>query len=270
MKDTRYPMTIDVGEGFCTHVGMVRAVNEDAVLQPNGSRRKANTLDNRLWAVADGMGGHKGGRLASRLACCGVRFYFEKSAGNAGTQSVRSLDRRLTEAVLRTDRLVRKKATVRPSLAHMGTTLSCLLLSGGSSFIAHVGDSRIYRWRRGHLTCLTTDHTFVQEMIFEGEIDPVQAHRHPMRHLLTNAVGTVEPLTYVEARIDRAEIGDHFLLCTDGLTNVLDAAAISSIMASDKNAGGMAEALVAAALKRNTRDNVTALVVHLMEKEEDR
>ena len=270
MKRKHHSPSFDVGEGFRTHVGMVRAVNEDAVLQPNGSRQKEKVSVNRLWAVADGIGGPPGGRLASRLACCGLRLHFERSTGNAGTHPVRSLDRRLTEAVLRVDRLVRQRAAARPSLAHMGNTLSCLLLSGGHSIIAHVGDSRIYRWRRGHLTCLTTDHTFVQEMIFEGEIDPAQADRHPLRHLLTNAVGTAEPLSYVEQRIDRAETGDRYLLCTDGLTNVLDAAAISSIMASDKNAGGLAEALVAAALERNTRDNVTALVVHLREKEDDR
>lgn len=267
MKGNIHSPPFDVGEGFCTHVGMVRAVNEDAGLHSTGSQKG---FANRLWAIADGMGGHKGGRLASRLACCGLRLYFEKSTGHTGNQSVRSLERCLSGAVLRADRLVRQKAAIRPSLAHMGTTLSCLLLSDGRSIIAHVGDSRIYRWRRGHLTCLTTDHTFVQEMIFEGEIDPAQAERHPMRHLLTNAVGTAEPLTYVEERIDRTETGDRFLLCTDGLTNVLGAATISSLMASDKNAGGMSEALVDAALQRNTRDNVTALVVHLVEKEEER
>lgn len=266
MKGKRQPPSFDIGEGFCTHVGTVRAVNEDAVLHANGSRRKAKTLVNRLWAVADGMGGHQGGRLASRLACCGLRMHFTKSTGNGGICSARSL----ADAVLRVDRLVRQKAASRPSLAHMGTTLSCLLLNGGHSIIAHVGDSRIYRWRRGHLTCLTTDHTFVQEMIFEGEIDPAKAHLHPLRHLLTNAVGTAEPLSYVEQRSDRAQTGDRYLLCTDGLTNVLDAAAISSLMASDKSADGMAEALVAAALERRTRDNVTALVVYLMEKEDDR
>jgi len=267
MKGERKPPSFDVGEGFCTHVGMVRSVNEDAVLQANG-RSKGHF--NRLWAVADGMGGYQGGRLASRLACCGLRMYFAKSTENTETPSLRALDRRLTEAVLRVDRLIRRKGAVRPSLAHMGTTLSCLLLSGGHSIIAHVGDSRIYRWRRGHLTSLTTDHTFVQDMIFEGEIDPAQAHRHPLRHLLTNAVGTAEPLSYVEERIDRAEAGDRYLLCTDGLTNVLDTAALSSLMASGKSAGDRAEALVAAALELHTRDNVTALVVHLEEKEDDR
>jgi protein phosphatase len=264
MKAKRHLPAYDPGEGFCTHVGMVRSVNEDAALHANGNRRQDNALVNRLWAVADGMGGHQGGRLASRLACCGLRLYFEKAAGNATSQSVRGLDRRLTESVLRTDRLIRQKAAIRPSLAHMGTTLSCLLLSGGHSIIAHVGDSRIYRWREGHLSCLTTDHTFVQEMIFEGEVDPAQAHRHPLRHLLTNAVGTAEPLCQVDERIDRVRVGDRFLLCTDGLTNVLEPQHLAAAMARNRRPGEIAEELVGAALDRKTRDNVTALVVALL------
>ena len=270
MKGKCLPPSLDVGQGFRTHVGTVRSVNEDAVLYPKGGLLKERTLVDRLWAVADGMGGHRGGRVASRLACRGLRTFIEKSTASDEKDPVRNMGRRLTDTLLRVDRLVRQKAAARPWLAHMGTTLSCLLLADGHSIIAHVGDSRIYRWRRGHLTCLTTDHTFVQEMIFEGEVDPAKAHLHPLRHLLTNAVGTQEPLCHVEERIDRIRAGDRFLLCTDGLTNVLDAASLSAVMASDKDAGGIAEDLVAAALERNTRDNVTALVVQLLEREENR
>jgi protein phosphatase len=216
------------------------------------------------------MGGHSGGGIASELACRSLGAFFDRSGAGLKPMSIAGLRRRLVETVLRIDRTVRRKAVSRSAWHHMGTTLSCLLLTRGGSIVAHVGDSRIYRWRRGHLTCLTTDHTFVQEMIFEGEVDPAQADRHPLRHLLTHAVGTAEPLCHVEARIDRTKAGDRYLLCTDGLTNVLDAATISSKMASDRSAGGMAEALVAAALRCNTRDNVTALVVHLMEKEGNR
>jgi protein phosphatase len=176
------------------------------------------------------------------------------------------LGRHLTETVLRVDRLVRQRAASRESLNHMGTTLSCLLMADGHSIIAHVGDSRIYRWRRGHLTCLTTDHTFVQEMIFEGEVSPEKADVHPLRHLLTQAVGTVEPLDHVAVRMDRIFDGDRFLLCTDGLHNVLNAGRLAAVMSLDKDAGSIAEDLVAAALCQKTTDNVTALVVRLLEK----
>lgn len=242
----------EIESGYRTHVGG-RAVNEDAGYMTPLAGQGSENPRGRLWAVADGMGGHRGGREASHLACRGLQAFFERPLTDPKDLSARALCRHLTETVLRVDRLVRRRAASRESLAHMGTTLSCLLLAGGHSIIAHVGDSRIYRWRRGHLTCLTTDHTFVQEMIFEGEVSPEKADVHPLRHLLTQAVGTVEPLDHVAFRMDRICDGDRFLLCTDGLHNVLDA-------------GSLAEDLVAAALYQNAPDNVTALVVRLLEK----
>jgi protein phosphatase len=210
------------------------------------------------------MGGHEGGREASRLACRGLKDLVKRRYPDPLDCSVRALSRHLAATVLRVDRFVRQHAATRPSLAHMGTTLSCLLLADGHSIIAHVGDSRIYRWRNGHLTCLTTDHTFIQEMIFEGEVHPAQAYRHPLRHLLTNAVGTAEALSQVDERIDRTKPGDRFLLCSDGLTSVLDTGRLAALMAPERHPGEIAEDLVAAALDRDTRDNVTALVVKLL------
>lgn len=253
-----------VAAGACTHVGTVRSANEDTYLQAPSGGRGEGSLSDRLWAVADGMGGHNGGREASRLACRGLQDFLDRQPPDPGDFSPRALSRHLAESVLRVDRLVRQRAAARPSQAHMGTTLSCLLLADGHSIIAHVGDSRVYRWREGRLSCLTTDHTFVQEMIFEGELDPAQAHRHPLRHLLTNAVGTAEPLCQVDERIDRVRAGDRFLLCTDGLPNVLAPQHLAAAMARDWRPGEIAEALVRAALDRNARDNVTALVVALL------
>ena len=241
----------------------MRPVNEDAFLNTSFRRTGERRLRDRLWAVADGMGGHERGREASSLACRGLQDFFAHQPPDPQDCSVRALSRHLAATVLRVDRLVRQRAAARPSLAHMGTTLSCLVLADGHSIIAHVGDSRIYRWRKGHMTCLTTDHTFVQEMIFEGEVDPSQAHRHPMRHLLTNAVGTAEPLYQVDERIDRIQVGDRFLLCTDGLTNALDDERLAAALEIDKHPAGIAAGLVGAALDRDARDNVTALVVEL-------
>ena len=264
MKDVANTALHRVVAGFRTHVGG-RDVNEDAMYQAAAAETGRENPRGRLWAVADGMGGHSGGREASNLACRGLQAFFERPLTDPKDLSARALCRHLTETVLRVDRLVRQKAASRPSLAHMGTTLSCLLLADGHSIIAHVGDSRIYRWRRGHLTCLTTDHTFVQEMIFEGEVSPEKADVHPLRHFLTQAVGTVEPLDHVANRMDRICDGDRFLLCTDGLHNVLDAGRLAAVMSLDKDADSLAEDLVAAALNHNTPDNVTALVVLLLE-----
>jgi protein phosphatase len=265
MKVKVNPRSFEFTSGYCTHVGG-RAVNEDAWYPATETDQGSENPRGHLWAVADGMGGHSGGREASHLACRGLQAFFERPLADPGDRSSKALCRHLTETVLRVDRLVRQRAASRESLAHMGTTLSCLLLADGHSIIAHVGDSRIYRWRHGHLTCLTTDHTFVQEMIFEGEVSPEKADVHPLRHLLTQAVGTDEPLDHVAVRRDRICDGDRFLLCTDGLHNVLDAERLAAVMSLDKDAGRIAEDLVAAALNQNTPDNVTALVVRLLEK----
>lgn len=244
-------------------MGMVRATNEDALFPPRAHSSRAASLRGRLWAVADGMGGHSGGRIASGLACRSLQRYYDGALAENGVLSARALCRHLTETFFCIDRCVRRQAACHKSWAHMGTTLSCLLLFDGRSIIAHVGDSRIYRWRRGHLSCLTTDHTFVQEMIFEGELDPANALTHPLRHLLTNAVGTLEPLEYVDSRIDRIQPGDRFLVCTDGLYNAVAPKRIDAIIASGDDAAATARALVAEALVNQTPDNVTALTVFL-------
>ena len=124
--------------------------------------------------------------------------------------SLHQFKRHLEETVLRIDRQICRHGYRVPALADMGTTLSCLIMTARHTIIAHVGDSRIYRLRRGHLTCLTTDHTFVQDMIFEGEVDPTHAAKHPLRHMLTRVVGTQEPLEWVDTRIDPLLCGDRF------------------------------------------------------------
>jgi len=209
------------------------------------------------------MGGHSGGRIASGLACRSLQAYFDGPLPEKGALTARTLCCHLTETVFAIDRIVRRRAATKETWAHMGTTLSCLLLFDGHSIVAHVGDSRIYRWRRGHMSCLTTDHTFVQEMIFEGELDPAKALTHPLRHLLTNAVGTQEPLAYLDSRIDRLQAGDRFLLCTDGLYNALTPERMGTLIAAGDDAAALARSLVAAALANHTPDNVTALTVLL-------
>ena len=145
----------------------------------------------------------------------------------------------------------------------MGTTLSCLVITPTNSIIAHVGDSRIYRLRQGHLACLTVDHTFVQDMIFEGEVVPGKAHRHPLRHMLTRAVGTGEPLALVDSRIDLLKKEDCFLLCTDGLCNALSDTCIHDLLSRPATASETAAKLVMQALQNGARDNITAIVIKM-------
>ena len=244
--------------GLCTHIGK-REHNQDEVLVPSAAGALNGHMT--LFAVADGMGGHPGGGIASRMACDRLRDFDKRYIRNKGIQRPADIRRRLVEMVLRTDRAIRLQGLVNYDLEDMGTTLSCLILTRTHSVIVHVGDSRIYRLRKGRLSCLTVDHTFVQDMIFEGEVDPEQAHLHPLRHMLTRAVGTGEPLEWVDSRIDGIKAGDCFLLCTDGLYNAMAERNILDSLADRSEAADTAAELVAKALKHGARDNITVVVV---------
>jgi PPM family protein phosphatase len=246
--------------GVRSHIGQRRR-NEDSVRVP--SAPEPLSAEGSLFAVADGMGGHSGGGLASRVACRELEAYYQRLPTEPRSLTPPLLSRVLMETVFRIDRRLRRRGLRDAGMAEMGTTLSCLVLTESHSIISHVGDSRIYRIRHDHLTRLTTDHTFVQDMIFEGEVDPKEAERHPLRHLLTRVVGTSEPLPLVDTRIDRIQPKDRYLLCTDGLSNTVTFKAIADLLSKGNNASGVAERLVAQALRDNARDNITAVVVIL-------
>lgn len=244
--------------GHATHVGQ-RAVNEDAVRLP--SPTTDGFPKGRLFAVADGMGGQRGGGLASRMACNALRGYYEHAMSVRLPWRNSDLRRQIEETMLRIDARIRRRGGCDATLVDMGTTLSCLVVTSTHTIVAHVGDSRIYRLRRGHLTRMTTDHTFVQDMIFEGAMDTAKARTHPLRHMLTRVVGTREPLEKVDTRIDPLRGGDRFLLCTDGLHDVLATERIMEALNQGAPARQIAANLVGAAIAAGGRDNVTALVI---------
>ncbi|RJQ75991.1 MAG: serine/threonine-protein phosphatase [Desulfobacteraceae bacterium] len=250
-----------IDHGARSHIGYGRLSNEDAVWHT--PKRFYGCGHGFVWAVADGIGGNGNGDVASRLACEQLGDYHALAGCSAKPVAVMKLRRRIEQTILRADRHIRRIALLDPRLVHMGTTLSCLVLTAGQSIIGHVGDSRIYRLRRNHLSCLTRDHTFVQEMIFEGELDPRKARTHPLRNMLTLAVGTEEPLAYVATRIDRLHPDDRFLLCTDGLHNAVGYGRIAARLSQTSAAADIAAALVDDALYQGALDNVTALVVKL-------
>lgn len=259
-KKVMKPDSYTIDHGYSSHIGQrqknqdaLRVTSEDVSLHGKG----------RLFAVADGMGGHPGGELASRLACSGLSEYYKKKINQQGAFRPTDVSRHLAEVIIRIDRHIRLEGLKDNKLEDMGTTLSCLVVTATSSIIAHVGDSRIYRLRNGHLTCLTIDHTFVQDMIFEGEVDPGRAHLHPLRHMLTRAVGTGEPLELVDSRIDPLEKEDCFLLCSDGLYNALTASCIIDLLSRHTNASETAEGLVSRAQQAGARDNITAIVIRI-------
>jgi protein phosphatase len=222
-----------------TDIGQVREGNEDAylVLPP-------------LFAVADGMGGHRGGEVASNLALQTIQSLFESREGE------------LTEQVERANRAVFERSQVDREVAGMGTTLTAALVEGARARLAHVGDSRAYLLRAGELHLLTEDHTLVHRMVQEGEITPAEAETHPHRSILTRALGVEDVLQVDEGEVELV-VGDRLLLCTDGLTAMVSEREIRAVLADTPDPHEAVERLVRAANEAGGIDNITVVLLEV-------
>ena len=243
-----------------SHIGLKRTRNEDAHAVYDSSSMMAGGRKAYLFGVADGMGGHPCGDEASSIACNGLEAFF--SGWNDRLDAVESADK-LERLAFSIDAQIRRQAAIDTNCEEMGTTLSALLITARYGVTVHVGDSRIYRLRDGSILPLTTDHTFVQEMIDEGELSPEAALQHPLRHLLMQVLGTGDPLDKADTGIIDIAGGDRFLLSSDGLHDLVALETIEKTLADCDNPKKAAELLLQAALQRGGRDNVTAIVVHL-------
>lgn len=244
-----------------SHIGLRRDRNEDSyAVYDSGASQPAADKRGVLFVIADGIGGHACGDLASRMACQGLAPIFD---GDPDDFSPEHYAHRLNDLILAVDLRIREQILTDSDCGDMGTTLSALLIADHFAVTAHVGDSRIYRLREDHLTQLTTDHSFVQEMIEEGELTPEAAANHPLRGVLTRAVGTEEPLQEVDIRILDAAPGDRFLLCSDGLHDMVSLDEITASLKSAIDPKQAAEGLLNAALRNGGRDNVTVIAIHL-------
>ncbi|MBN3788840.1 protein phosphatase 2C domain-containing protein [Burkholderia sp. Ac-20353] len=225
-----------------TDVGLVREINEDdCVALPQRG----------LWAVADGMGGHSAGDLASRMIVQALERLPAPATLAAFIEDARAaLD--VTNAHLR-------ESAARRGVRLIGSTVAVLLASGRQCGWLWAGDSRIYLYRDAHLTQLTLDHSHVAELQAQGRLTAQQARHHPAQHIITRAVGAAERLQLDERRIDVCD-GDMFLLCSDGLSNEIDDADIATALAGGDCARAT-DALVDLALREGGRDNVTAIVI---------
>jgi len=244
-----------------SNIGLKRARNEDSYLSLSFPTVQAGDKQGGyLFAVADGIGGNGCGDLASRMTCQELKAFFNAPwIDLVPERSEKRIDR-LFHSI---DRKLRRHAVQNPACTHMGTTLSVLVLFENFGVMAHVGDSRIYRLREARLVQLTTDHTFVQDMIAEGDLTPESAKTHPFRNMLTRAVGTQETLEEIQTRILDIAAGDRFLLSSDGLHNMVSDLQIASTLKGGIDPRDSAEHLLAAALEKGGNDNVTIIVVHL-------
>jgi serine/threonine protein phosphatase PrpC len=228
---------MNVRVGAATDIGRVREGNEDSFLAREP-----------LFAVADGMGGHLGGEVASRLALETVERLFEERAGA------------LTEQVEEANRAVFERSQQDRGVAGMGTTLTAALVEGERVRLAHVGDSRAYLFREGVLHRLTEDHTLVHRMVQEGEITEAEAERHPHRSVLTRALG-VDPGVRVDEGYVRISPGDRLLLCTDGLTGMVPERRIGTVLGDVADPQQAADRLVSEANAAGGVDNITVIVL---------
>lgn len=234
--------------GATSDTGRIRAVNQDSVL-----------AELPLFAVADGMGGHAAGEVASQLALGVARQHL----GPGGRASVDVL----VDAVAMANRAVFEHARQRAELRGMGTTFCglALLADGGAERVAvvNVGDSRGYVLLGDGLHQLTRDHSYVEDLVEAGEITPVEALSHPQRHIVTRALG-VEPNVLVDTWERAAVVGERYLLCSDGLTNELRDPEIADVLRTQRDPQDAADRLVHLANERGARDNVSVVVVDVV------
>lgn len=236
---------------FRTDVGQVRTINEDrAVIErlPGGIV---------LAVLADGMGGHQAGDVASQTA---VDLVVQALAGQEQDLPAGEQEKRLRAAIVAANADIYARSISRPELAGMGTTLVVALAGPERGVIAHVGDSRAYLLRSGQLDRLTEDHSLVNELVRSGQISPEEAEGHPRRNVLTRAVGT-EPDVVPDMHEWVWSPGDTLLLCTDGLTNMMSEAAISGLLQETDDVEAVADKLLEAALAAGGDDNITVIVV---------
>ncbi len=225
-------------------VGRVREGNEDAYL-----------VADSVVAVADGMGGHLAGEVASSTALEPLR----ELDGRVFPDSADALAA-LRDAVVSANSSVVQMATDEPSYRGMGTTLTAALLEGRRLHVAHVGDSRAYLLRDGHFSQLTDDHTFVQHLIDEGQITEEEAANHPQRSMITRAIGVSVDID-VDAMTLDLQPDDVVLLCSDGLTGVVSDADIAQTLAADGDLDKVLTRLVEMANEAGGPDNITAVIL---------
>ena len=246
-------------------IGLKRTVNENSFLLPDSALLTFDS-DCRgvLFAVADGLGGHAGGEIASQMACdLLVDFYGKKVCHAAKLLPAETLGDALEKTFYDIDTKIRDHAKENKAYEDMGTTLSALLIAGTKAIVAHVGDSRIYRLRRKELVQLTSDHNFVQEMIDDGEVRPVDAGKHPLRNLLTQTVGTEELLYEVFTCLEDIQPNDCFLLCSDGLHGMVSDIVILDTLFTCSDPVEKVERLLALALANGGQDNISVIVVQV-------
>ena len=234
-----------------TDIGKIRNMNQDCIyVSPEDDPIK-------LYILADGMGGYNGGEIASKLAVESVKNYI-KSYFSSIQLDKESISQFLKEAIEHANRIVHERSKEDKDLNEMGTTLEICLIYSNKVFIAHIGDSRVYRIRKNIIRRLTTDHSYVEKLVKDGTITREESYTHPKKNMLTQAVGCekqINPEIIVKGFLK----DDILLICSDGLTNMVSENEIYQIVTTNiKNAN---ENLISRANENGGVDNISVIIV---------
>jgi protein phosphatase len=233
-----------------SHVGKIRSNNQDS-----------GYAGVHLFVVADGMGGHAGGDVASAIAAKRI------AEADAAYPSVRDAEFALQQALIAANSILAETVFEHSELTGMGTTVSGILRVGSQLALAHIGDSRVYRFREGEFTQITADHTFVQRLVDSGRITPEEAAVHPRRSVLMRVLGDVDAAPEIDTAIFDTLPGDRWMLCSDGLSSYVADDKMAAILATVRTAQGAADRLVKESLDHGAPDNVTVVLVDIDDSE---
>jgi protein phosphatase len=270
------PPLVSVQSFGLTDPGKVRPSNEDQFLIAELARIlwiRQSSLPQQLthhgrnrghiFLVADGMGGHQAGEVASALTVASIEafvLHLLKRFSNLQAGDDQAVLREFQAALRQADARLFEEAAHHPELAGMGTTLTMAFASGWTLFVVHAGDSRCYLFHGGVLRQLTADHTMAQELARRGVIRPEDVHMHQYRHVVTNALGGTESGVQAEVHRVNLETGDRLLLCSDGLTDMLAPQQITAVLAAEHEPEAACRRLVAEANEQGGLDNITVIV----------
>lgn len=232
-------------------VGRVREMNQDNcfISDPND--------EIKLFIVADGMGGYKGGEVASALAIESVKSYIKNNFEETNKEREKILDL-IKNAIEYANMVIYERSKEVEELNNMGTTIDVVIAHAGKIFIGHVGDSRVYRLRNDFFRRLTCDHSYVEQLVRQGNITREEAYNHPKKNMLTKALGCtafVEP----DVMIKGFQKDDILLMCTDGLTNMIREEEICQII--KENPEKACDKLIEKANENGGQDNITAVII---------
>ncbi|MBR2704656.1 MAG: Stp1/IreP family PP2C-type Ser/Thr phosphatase [Clostridia bacterium] len=232
-------------------IGRIREMNQDNyfISDPND--------EIKMFIVADGMGGYKGGEVASALAIESAKSYIKNNFEETNKDKDKILDL-IKNAIEYANMVVYERSKEVEELNGMGTTLDVLIIQSGKVYIGHVGDSRVYRLRKDFFRKLTTDHSYVEQLVREGNITKEEAYNHPKKNMLTKALGCtafVEP----DVMVKGFQKDDILLMCTDGLTNMVREDVICDIIKDNPETA--CEVLVNKANENGGQDNITAVII---------